>query len=226
MSTFADRVNAFNASLSFTAVLPDRVSVMNPFQDPRTQALATQFYNQFYADNQKRFIILGINPGRLGGGTTGVPFTDPIRLKDICEIDHDLPMKAELSSDFIYQMITRFGGAQVFYQRFFISAVCPLGFTRDGKNLNYYDIPALQEAATPFIVQNLQRQLDLGLERSICFCLGEGQNYKFLQQLNARNGYFEKILPLPHPRFIMQYRRKKLSEFIEHYVRTFNGVYD
>ncbi len=36
-----------------------------------------------------RYLILGINPGRFGGGITGIPFTDPIRLQNICGIEND-----------------------------------------------------------------------------------------------------------------------------------------
>ena len=32
-----------------------------------------------------------------------------------------------------------------------------------------------------------------------------------------REGYFEKIIPLSHPRFIMQYKRKKLDEYLNMY---------
>ncbi|RMF23421.1 MAG: DUF4918 domain-containing protein, partial [Bacteroidetes bacterium] len=31
---------------------------------------------------------------------------------------------------------------------------------------------------------------------------------------------FERIVPLPHPRWVMQYRRKRLSEFVEAYRRA------
>ena len=38
-----------------------------------------------------------------------------------------------------------------FYANYFIGAVCPLGFMKDGKNINYYDDKKLQQAVTPFI---------------------------------------------------------------------------
>jgi hypothetical protein len=38
-------------------------------------------------------------------------------------------------------------------------------------------------------------------------------------KLNERYHFFEQIIPLPHPRFIMQYRRKKLDQFIQLYLR-------
>lgn len=83
-----------------------------------------------------RVPILGINPGRFGSGLTGVTFTDPVALADECGISNHLPRKRELSSIYIYEMIRHMGGPAEFYQQFFLSAVCPLGFTRKGVNLN------------------------------------------------------------------------------------------
>ena len=47
--------------------------------------------------------------------------------------------KQELSSVFMYEMINAYGGAELFYKRFYITAVSPLGFVKNGRNLNYYD---------------------------------------------------------------------------------------
>jgi len=160
---------------------------------------------------------MGINPGRLGGGTTGIPFTDPVKLEKICSIPNSLPKKTELSADFIYTMIESYGGSQLFYSKFLFSSVCPLGFTKDGINLNYYDDKQLEKLARKFIVDSIHTQLKFYIDRSICFCLGEGQNYKYLSKLNAEYSFFKKIIPLPHPRFIMQYKRKKVNEFVSMY---------
>ena len=50
----------------------------------------------------QRHLLLGINPGRFGGGVTGIPFTDPIRLQNVCGIENNFEKKQELSSVFIY----------------------------------------------------------------------------------------------------------------------------
>src|SRR5205085_132332 len=97
-------------------------------------------------------------------------------------------------------------------------AISPLGFTREGKNINYYDIPALQKAVMPFIIKSIGQLLTIGVSREKCFCIGEGKNFIFLKDLNNKQGWFKEVIPLAHPRFIMQYRRKKLSEFIDRYV--------
>ena len=222
--TWASQVLSFYQSLNFPAALPKGIEVMNPFGDKAAMEVCRKFYNRFYNDTQSRRIILGINPGRFGGGTTGIPFTDPIKLEQHCNIPNTLPKKAELSSDFIYQMIAANGGPESFYSRFFISAVCPLGFTLDGKNLNYYDSKPLEKIAREFIIETLQAQLKFPLDGSVAYCLGEGQNYKYLTKLNSEHSLFKRIIALPHPRFIMQYRRKKISEYIKIYTQHLNAI--
>jgi hypothetical protein len=219
--TFAEHVLKFYKSLDLSAQrLPKGVEVLNPYQDKIAFDLTEKFFKKFYSDSNPRSMIIGINPGRFGGGMTGIPFTDPIRLETICGIENNLPKKPELSSDFIYQMISVYGGPEKFYSKYFISSVSPLGFTKDAKNLNYYDQKDLQEAVSNFIIKSIKTQLTFNVSTNIAFCLGEGQNYKFLQALNKEHKFFGEIIPLPHPRFIMQYRRKRLDEFISIYIKA------
>lgn len=210
--------------MHIAAKLPKGVVVMNPYQDESTFRQCEVFYRKFYSDPNKRTLILGINPGRFGGGITGIPFTDPVKLDKFCGIPSTMPGKAELSADFIYTMITAFGGVSKFYQQFYISSISPLGFTRDGKNLNYYDDKNLERSIEQFVIECLEIQLAWGLNRDVCFCLGEGQNFKYLNKLNAQKKYFKQIVPLPHPRFIMQYRRKFVERFVHQYLQKFSFI--
>ncbi|MFT3824077.1 MAG: DUF4918 family protein [Chitinophagaceae bacterium] len=214
----------FYKNLRLDFVLPPGVAIMNPFEDAKAAALAEAFYHKFYNDKQPRAFIFGINPGRFGGGITGVPFTDPIRLKDVCGIDSDLPRKAELSSIFVYDVVNAYGGADAFYGDFLITALSPLGYTKNGVNLNYYDDKELMKASESFVIQCIREQLDTIPTTDTCFCLGEGTNYKIFSKLNAKHGFFKEIIPLPHPRWVMQYRRKKVNEFVEMYVEKLKGV--
>lgn len=219
MMTFSDQVLKFYRSLDLsTTRLPKGIGILNPYQDKIAFDLTAKFFKKYYSDNHQRKLIIGINPGRLGGGTTGIPFTDPIRLENICGIANDLVKKPELSSDFIYRMIEAYGGADKFYGKFFISSVSPLGFIKDGKNLNYYDIKELQSALDDFIIRSLHTQIAFGISTEIAYCLGEGENFKNLQLWNKKEELFKEIIPLPHPRFIMQYRRKKLDDYIHFYI--------
>ena len=208
---------SFLSQLDLDVKLPKGVSAMNPYREPYTFSLCQAFYKKFYSDNNERTLLLGINPGRFGSGTTGISFTDPIKLEDICGIANTLQKKPELSADFIYRMIAAYGGHEGFYKSYLVSAISPLGFTKDGKNINYYDIPLLQKAVTPFIIKSID-QLAAMVTNEKCFCIGEGKNFVFLEDLNQTHGWFKEIVPLPHPRFIMQYRRKRLDEYIGIYV--------
>jgi len=221
---FSQSVIKFFRELEFRGPLPDGISVMNPFRDnPHILPVITQFYKKFYNDSDNRYLIMGINPGRFGAGVTGIPFTDSKRLSEKCGLSIPGLKTFETSSVFVYKMIDAFGGVEQFYSRFFISAVCPLGFTlvnNKGKNINYnyYDNPKLISAVKGFIMDSLARQLEFGIRRETCFCLGTGKNYKFLVQLNTELKVFDKIVPLEHPRFIMQYKSKQKDIYIKKYL--------
>jgi hypothetical protein len=229
MDTFSDRMKVFNRHLKFARVLPPGIAVLNPFENKTTLRYADLFYEKFYADNNPRTAILGINPGRHGGGLTGVPFTDWKRLRDACGI----PVAPELSSheqssEFVYCYIAALGGPEEFYRHFYISSLCPLGFVREKSkgrwvNYNYYDDPALYAAAEPFIVKTLKQQIALGLRTNECFVMGV-KNFAFFKKINDAKGFFGKLTELPHPRFIVQYRRKDMDRYVADYVEALGAV--
>lgn len=214
--TFATRARRFYEGLRAPPV-PRGVRVMNPYRDPRVRRYVRAFLEQYFDDDTPRTLIFGINPGRFGAGVTGITFTDPVALADYCGIPTHLPRRRELSSVFIYDVIAALGGPAAFYSRFFLTAVCPLGFTRAGVNLNYYDVPALQKAVTPFIERSIERHLALGARTDRAVVLGRGDNARVMADLNARRGWFGHIVALDHPRFILQYRRKRLGAYVEVY---------
>lgn len=227
---FAEKVIQFLKQLEYTGSLPAGISIMNPFRDnPDVIPIITRFYTKFYNDLNPRHIIMGINPGRFGAGVTGIPFTDSKRLSEKCGISFPGVNTHETSSVFIYEMIDAFGGAERFYSKFFISAVSPLGYTAINEkgrsvNYNYYDNPKLADAVMDFIIKSIMEQLEFGIERDICFCLGTGKNFKFLVELNDEHKIFGKIVPLEHPRFIMQYRTKKKNFYIKKYLEELQLV--
>jgi len=220
---FSDRVNQFNRDLHFTGILPENIRMMNPYTDPQVYETACAFYDKYYRDVRPRRLILGINPGRLGAGTTGVPFTDPKRLTEICGLSWQGPMLHEPSSVFIYDMIAAFGGPGAFYGRYYIHSVCPLGLVRRNAtgretNYNYFDSRALEAALQDFIEWNIATQIDLGCETETAWCLGRSKNYQYLLALNNRKKYFGRIVSLDHPRFIMQYKVKEKESYIADYL--------
>ena len=218
--TFANRALQFYRRLSTPAV-PPGVVVMNPYKSRRVMGYVAEFLDRYFADHTRRVLVFGINPGRFGAGITGITFTDPVALADFCGVSNDLQRKRELSSIFIYDFIHRYGGVREFYSRFFLTAMCPLGFTRDGLNLNYYDVPALARAVEPFIVKSIRAQIGLGGRTDHAIVIGKHKNLQFFERLNEQHRFFGRIEAVEHPRSIMQYRRRHLERYLGEYEAVF-----
>jgi len=229
--TLADRIIHFNEQLTYTGEpLPEGIRIMNPFKEhPQTMRIVDEFYHKYYNDNQQRHIILGINPGRFGGGLTGIPFTDPKRLISECHISYEGKMSHEPSSVFVYEVINAFGGPEAFYKQIYINSPCPLGFTSidangKEKNYNYYDSKELTKAVYQFMIENIRKQIALGINTDKCFCFGTGKNETFLRKLNDEYHFFSEIIALEHPRFIMQYKTASKQFYIDKYLAAFEGI--
>ena len=222
MNTWAKELFEFYTSLKPQKYLPGSIQWLYPQKEKKVQAILELFLNKYYSDCSKRILFLGINPGRYGAGITGINFTAPKQLREDCEIENPFS-GSELSAEFIYAMINAYGGTKKFYSKFFIGSVCPLGFVQNGKNLNYYDNKELLKAIEPFIIDNISRLVSYNIDRSICICIGGEKNFKYLSQLNEQNHWFKKILCVPHPRFIMQYKRKQVQDYIKLYLDVLEG---
>ena len=57
---------------------------------------------------------------------------------------------------------------------------------------------------------------------NVAICMGQGKNYKYFQKINEQYQFFDLIIPLPHPRWVMQYRRKHMETFVKNYVDQLN----
>ena len=170
---FCSRLFRFYQQLQPPAKLPTGVKILYPQQNPEVMKLVQQFLSKFYNDTHSRRLILGINPGRLGAGITGINFTAPRQLLASCSIEHSLGNSSELSAEFIYDVVEYYGGVTAFYNDWFIGAVCPLGFVKDGKNMNYYDDKKLKNAVTPFIIDSIGNNYYLILKKIIAYASRE-----------------------------------------------------
>lgn len=225
--TLADRLLRHVLSFSLADVaLPPGVQVLDPFNGPHgaeVKRIVTAFHRKYYSDDRPRTLMLGINPGRLGAGSTGLSFTDTKR----CESDLGIPVHGlrthEPSSDFFYRMVRAAGGADEFYRRVYVHAICPLGFVRDGVNLNYYDDKALERAVTPFVEDWLRTLVRCGMRTDVVLCIGTGRNAAYFRKLNERLGLFDRIIALEHPRYVMQYKARSLESYIDKYLAALEG---
>ena len=83
-------------------------------------------------------VICGINPGRFGSGKVGVPFLD---FRALNELVGDTGREdTEKSARFFLAVVRHFGPRQ-FYSTFYVTNISWLGFTKDGRNINYYLLP-------------------------------------------------------------------------------------
>ena len=226
MKTWAQHLMGFHRRLQPLEQLPNEIEWLLPHRESNIQKLQRQFFKKYFNDSNERILLLGINPGRFGAGTTGVNFTAPKQLIEQCSIKHDLKMHSELSAEFIYEVINRYGGTEKFYSHFYIGSVCPLGFVKNGRNINYYDEKELRKIIEPFIIKSISTLVSFHTNRSLCICIGGEKNYKHLTRLNDQHRWFKKIISLPHPRFILQYRRKKKESYIEEYIRELTSAHN
>lgn len=223
----ADRLLDLVTSVSLDGIrMPKGVKVLDPLRSENgaeVQRIVRDFHRKYFSDDRPRKLMLGINPGRLGAGSTGLCFTDTKR----CESDLGIPIHGlrthEPSSDFFYRMVRAMGGAKTFYSEVYVQAISPLGFTKAGPsgaqvNLNYYDDRALQTSITPFVVGWLKKLIATGMRTDNVFCIGTGKNLAYLEAVNAEHRFFERITPLEHPRFIMQYRARSVQTYVRKYV--------
>jgi hypothetical protein len=218
-ASFAEQAINYYLNLTEPASLPTGVSVLNPYQQPDVQPIVREFYNRFFNDTKPRVFVVGINPGRFGAGVTGISFTTPQALRAHCGIDNNLTPTPELSSRFIYQVVEAFGGAEEFYSQFFLTSLFPLALVKDGKNYNYYDDRETTKALWPAIAETVQTQLQFGARRQVAVCLGR-KNETYFQRLNDQHHFFDRIVTLDHPRYILQYRSRSADVYLENYIRT------
>ncbi|EKG2418110.1 SMUG2 DNA glycosylase family protein [Listeria monocytogenes] len=226
-TTIAKRILQFNEALRNSSFdLPEGYRAVNPYsgdQSELVEKITTAFYQKYYNDTKPRRIILGSSPARRGSAVTGVPFEDAKHLQNETGIFIDEFYINQSSSDFLYDVMTEYGSCEQFYTDFYMNFVCPLGIVRTNAkgnevNCNYYENKKLQTALKSFILESIRRQIDFGIDTSVCYCIGSGENFHFLSKINDEHHFFCTIIPLEHPRFIMQYNSKNKDVYMKKYL--------
>jgi len=222
--TLAAYILDFYFSLPKNLTPPNGVEVIFPFDNPETRRVMEAFYRKYYDDTRPRRLLFGINPGRNGAGLTGVGFTDPILMEEKCGIPNTLEKRSELSANFICEVVEAYGGPELFYGDFLFTTVLPFGLLKNKKNYNYYDDKETLTYFEPLIVESIEKQMAYpNVSRSIA-TVGQGKNLDYLKSLNERYGFFDRIDVLPHPRWVMQYRRKEKEKYIRLYLEVLQKV--
>jgi hypothetical protein len=219
--SFSFKATKYFCNLKTPHLKSSGVEVINPYERDDVKEIVKKFYSKFYNDSNKRIFVIGINPGRFGGGLTGIAFTDPVALQENCKIENNLSNRKELSSKFVYAVAKKFGGVEKFFSRVFLTALYPFAIIKDGKNYNYYDEKPLAEALRPEIVKNIERQINFGARRDFAILLGK-KNADYFLPINEEHKFFKKIITLEHPRYIMQYKLKQIDSYIKKYLGAIN----
>lgn len=119
LNLIADEFYKYLDQLDFADPLPPGIDVLNPMKASKeVREITRLFYQKYYSDTRPRTLILGINPGRLGGGSTGIPFTDTKRLKEKCGLELGDLKTHEPSSVFVYEWIDAMGVLPLFTKIF------------------------------------------------------------------------------------------------------------
>jgi hypothetical protein len=220
---FADRLLHFLTEFPLPPPLPDDVVAYSPYHDATPRELFTQFAQRYYTGSQSRVALLGINPGRLGNGRTGVAFTDPTALA-AWGVNNDLPRRREPSSEFVQAVVVAMGGPAAFYKHFFLGSLYPLVLLRHGLNYNFYDSAAVTAALWPDIQHSVRQLVEsVGVARHAAVCLGQ-RNGKYFRKLNDELQLFDHVYVLDHPRYLMQYKRRALADNVAHYAQVLSSL--
>lgn len=218
--TFGDDIGRFLTTLRWSVELPPEFTLLDPYASAEVRRVVTEFCRRFYTGTHLRLGMWGINPGRLGAGLTGLCFTDPVSLRDQLGIASTIDGRREPSATFVGMVIEAYGGPEAFYHDVYLGAISPLGFVRQGSNVNFYDDPTLSRAIVPFVQSCLETQMAAGLRSRPSVLLGSGALRQFVERTLQPRGLLDGAVVLEHPRFIMQYRRRHVDDYVRRYVDT------
>ncbi len=219
--TFSKQILDFYFNLPKELPLTNGVETIYPFRNTETKRVMQTFFQKYYDDVKPRTYLIGINPGRLGSGITGIGFTDAYHLEKYCDIPNSFDKRVEISAAFMFEVMEAYGGVEKFYKDFFFTTVMPLGLLKNDKNYNYYDDLQTQTVLTPFIEETLLKQMSVPQAKPNIICVGQGKNLKYLKAFNDKHHCFNSIEVVPHPRWVMQYRRKEKQKYIDAYLDVF-----
>jgi len=191
---------------SFTDCLEKAgVEILDSFLEHRD--IATAFNARVYGDHVPKVALVGINPGRLGAGKTGVPFLDMRSLKKILpDLEHD---DAERSAEYFFSVVESIG-VEKFYKKFYVTNVSPVGFSKDKKNLNFDALPQLAQEC---VFVNFRTEIEqVGPQRIIT--MGSVVNEAMLKLFGDS---FGPIPNLAHPNYCAfpKNREKQKKKYLE-----------
>ena len=225
--TFSEKVFQFDQELGNVKIdLPAPYKLINPYSSRNKKQVLQMiqiFYQKYFNDTNKRRLILASSPARKGSAITGVPFEDVSNLQKETGISIANFHVNSAASNFLNRVIDEYGGRHKFYHDFYLNFVCPVGICKTSSkgnqvNCNYYENKQVEEMVTSLKISALKMQINFGIDTSVCYCIGSGQNYQELSKANKKWRFFQKIVPLEDPRFITQYHPQEKEKYLHKYL--------
>lgn len=149
------------------------------------------FYKEYYSDGIPKIVLCGINPGKNGAGKTGIPFSD---FESISKLIQGIDRRDnERSATFFNEIVEHFG-AKEFYKNFYVTNISWIGYEKDGKNVNYYDLP---ESVQQIIYNIFKKEMDL-IKPKYIISLGQSVQKSLNEIFDNKNIDISNYLPHPN----------------------------
>lgn len=131
-------LNFYDEIRNVNELKQENVTVLNEFI--KNEKFMRKFYEEYIDNNivDIKVVMCGINPGKYGAGKTGIPFIDFNSLSELLlNVQRN---DSERSAEFFYSVIKKYG-AKKFYSNIYVTNICSIGFVKESKNYNYYQLP-------------------------------------------------------------------------------------
>lgn len=202
-------MNRYLLNSEFTTSLnKQNITILRDFESNMENI--QKFCDKYYSNGVPFRVICGMNPGRLGAGKTGIPFIDFNSLSKL--LDDVSNEDSEKSAGFIFDVIEEFGRER-FFDNFYLTNFCSVGFMKNGANYNFDCLPnQLLEIVKNNFYEEMEvvkpksvLSLSVSVQNSVCTLL---QNATILKER------------LPHPSWVMTYRSKSADKWKGKYLST------
>lgn len=139
------------------------------------------FINKYYQDENRRDLIIALNPGRYGCNKTGIALTDEnVLFTKLNYTHHKSKLEIEGTATKIYSIIEElYPNFNTFFSRFFMTNIFPFGVIADGKNVVFNKIIRVQ-SINNFCKSFITKSIDIFKPKKI-FCIGRGSE-KFIHK--------------------------------------------
>lgn len=195
-------------ALSFA---PPTAYVYNPLDYARE---AHELYLSRFGQGTREALLLGMNPGPFGMAQTGVPFGDPVMVREWMGIvapvghpPHEHPKRPVLGFDCLRREVSgmrlwgwardRWGTPETFFTRYYVVNYCPLVFMEEsGKNRTPDKLPPAESAALYAVCDRALRAIVETLQPRIAIGIGGFAEARLTAALTGLDVQIERLL---HP---------------------------